>query len=108
MFCPVQVITADAKGVVLHERDLKEQTRKAAQNRKQKMEKRLSRGEKKRTPEDVIAEAFEEASHRDPNHEKDWLGRSGRRQQHPDTYSALHNPRQRHQPDDHRRHHPRY
>jgi len=122
-FRPVQVITADGKGVVLHEQDLKEQTRKAAQNRKQKMEKRLSKGEKKsakrmatvaavyntdrfertaedviaetgckiakakrprpekkrvwasieKTPEEVIAEAFEEASHRDPNHEKDWV-----------------------------------
>lgn len=123
IFGPVQVITTDGKGVVLHEQDLKEQTRKAAQNRKQKMEKRLSKGEKKsakrmatvaavyntdrfertaedviaetgckiakvkrpppeqkrvwasleKTPEEVIAEAFEEASHRDPNHEKDWV-----------------------------------
>jgi len=123
IFGPIQVISADAKGVVLHEQDLKEQTRKAVQNRKQKMEKRLSKGEKKsakrmatvaavyntetfertaedvvaetgckiakvkrpppeqkrvwasleKTPEEVIAEAFEEASHRDPSNEKDWV-----------------------------------
>jgi hypothetical protein len=123
IFGPVQVITTDGKGVVLHEQDLKQQTRKAVQNRKQKMEKRLSKGEKKsarrmatvaavynierfertaedviaetgckiakakrprpeqkrvwasieKTPEEVIAEAFDEASHRDPIYEKDWV-----------------------------------
>ncbi len=120
---PVLVITADGKGVVLHEKDLKEQTRKAAANRKQKMGKRLSKGEKKnakrmatvaavyttdtfvrtaedlvaddgcridkvkrprpeqkrvwasieKTPEQVIAEAFDEAYHRDPNRKKQWV-----------------------------------
>ncbi len=120
---PVLVITADGKGVVMHEKDLREQTRKAAQKRKQKMGKRLSQGEKKdskrmatvaavytidtfeRSPEDLVAEAncsiakvkrprperkrvwasieappeqvigdaFDEAFHRDPNHEKHWV-----------------------------------
>lgn len=120
---PVLVITADGKGVVLHEKDLKEQTRKAAANRKQKMGKRLSKGEKKnakrmatvaavyttdtfvrtaedlvaddgcridkakrprpeqkrvwasieKTPEQVIAEAFDEAARRDPNRKKQWV-----------------------------------
>lgn len=120
---PVLVITADGKGVVLHEKDLKEQTRKAAAKRKQKMGKRLSKGEKKnakrmatvaavyttdtfvraaedlvaedgctidkakrprpeqkrvwasieKSPEQVITEAFAEACHRDPNHEKHWV-----------------------------------
>jgi len=120
---PVLVITADGKGVVLHEKDLKEQTRKAAKKRKQKMGKRLSKGEKKnakrmatvaavytsdtferdpedlvaevsctidkvkrprpehkrvwasieKTPEQVIAEAFAEACHRDPKREKHWV-----------------------------------
>ncbi len=120
---PVVVITADGKGVVMHEKDLREKTRKAAQNRKQKMGKRLSKGEKKnakrmatvaavyttgtferapedlvaedrcaigkakrpppeqkrvwasieKTPEQVIGQAFAEASHRDPNHEKHWV-----------------------------------
>lgn len=120
---PVLVITADGKGVVLHEKDLKKQTRKAAEKRKQKMGKRLSKGEKKnakrmatvaavyttdtferapedlvaetsctidkvkrprpehkrvwasieKTPEQVITEAFAEAYHRDPNHEKHWV-----------------------------------
>lgn len=120
---PVLVITADGKGVVMHEEDLREQTRKAAKKRKQKMGKRLSQGEKKdskrmatvsavyttdtfeRAPEDVVAEAscaiakekrprpeqkrvwasivkdpeqvigdaFDEACHRDPNHEKHWV-----------------------------------
>ena len=119
----VLVITADGKGVVMHEKDLREQTRKAAQKRKQKMGKRLSKGEKKdskrmatvaavyttdnfeRAPEDLVAEAscaiakvkrprpeqkrvwasiehpceqvienaFDEACHRDPNHEKNWV-----------------------------------
>ncbi|MCK5916340.1 MAG: ISKra4 family transposase, partial [Deltaproteobacteria bacterium] len=44
---PIIVITADGKGVVMHEQDLREQTRKAAQKRKPHMETRLSKGEKK-------------------------------------------------------------
>ncbi len=44
---PILVITADGKGVVMHEQDLREQTRKAAQKRKPQMETRLSKGEKK-------------------------------------------------------------
>jgi len=43
----ILVITADGKGVVLHEKDLREKTRKAALERRQKMGKRLSKGEKK-------------------------------------------------------------
>lgn len=120
---PLLVITADGKGVVMHEKDLREQTRKAAKKRKQKMGTRLSKGEKKnrkrmatvaavytidtfeRSPEDLIAEengaidkakrprpeqkrvwasveketeqviadAFDEAYRRDPNHEKHWI-----------------------------------
>jgi hypothetical protein len=120
---PLLVITTDGKGVVMHEEDLREQTRKAAKKRKQKMGTRLSKGEKKnckrmatvaavytiapfeRTPEDlikeesgaagkekrprpeqkrvwaslekepeqVIADAFDEAHRRDPNHEKHWI-----------------------------------
>nr|WP_319396323.1 ISKra4 family transposase [uncultured Desulfobacter sp.] len=119
---PILVITTDGKGVVMHEQDLREQTRKAARKRKPQMESRLSKGEKKnakrmatvaavytidtfkRTPQDllpgndksntktsphpeqkrvwasleksaeqVIASAFSEASHRDPNHEKHWV-----------------------------------
>jgi hypothetical protein len=68
------VITTDGKGVVMHEEDLRELTRKAAKKRKQKMGARLSKGEKKnckrmatvaavytidpfeRTPEDLINE----------------------------------------------------
>jgi hypothetical protein len=120
---PLLVITTDGKGVVMHEEDLREQTRKAAKKRKQKMGTRLSKGEKKnckrmatvaavytidpfeRSPEDLIAEeagaaskakrprpeqkrvwaslekepeqviadAFDEASRRDPNQEKLWI-----------------------------------
>ena len=44
---PILVMTADGKGVVMHEQDLREQTRKAAQKRKPQMETRLSKGEKK-------------------------------------------------------------
>jgi hypothetical protein len=117
------VITVDGKGVVMHKEDLREQTRKAAEKRKQKMGTRLSKGEKKnckrmatvaavytidpfeRSPEDLIAEeagtagkakrprpeqkrvwaslekepeqviadAFDEANRRDPNHKKQWI-----------------------------------
>ena len=119
----VLAITVDGKGVVLHEKDLRESTRKAAEKRRQKMGKRLSKGEKKnakrmatvaavyttlpferspddlvsenhprinkmkrpsienkrvwasleKTPEEVIEDAFGEALHRDPNHEKKWV-----------------------------------
>lgn len=69
---PILVITADGKGVVMHEQDLREQTREAAQKRKPRMEARLSKGEKKnakrmatvaavytidtfqRTPQDIV------------------------------------------------------
>jgi len=44
---PILVITADGKGVVMHEQDLREQTRKAAKKRRPQMETRLSKGEKK-------------------------------------------------------------
>lgn len=44
---PVLVITADGKGVVMHEQDLRENTRKAAQKRQPHMETRVSKGEKK-------------------------------------------------------------
>ena len=71
----VLAITADGKGVVLHERDLREKTRKAAEKRSQKMGKRLSQGEKKnakrmatvaavyttdlfeRSPDDLVSES---------------------------------------------------
>ena len=43
----ILVISTDGKGVVMHEQDLREQTRKAAQKRKPRMETRLSKGEKK-------------------------------------------------------------
>jgi len=71
----VLVTSVDGKGVAMLTRDLREQTRKAAEARAHKMGKRLSKGEKKnakrmatvatvyavapfvRTPEDVMAEA---------------------------------------------------
>jgi len=43
----VLAITVDGKGVVLHEKDLRKNTRKAAEKRRSKMQKRLSKGEKK-------------------------------------------------------------
>lgn len=70
----VLAITVDGKGVVLHEKDLRENTRKAAEKRRSKMGKRLSKGEKKnakrmatvaavyttdpfqRSPEDLVSE----------------------------------------------------
>jgi hypothetical protein len=69
------VASVDGKGIVMRTEDLREQTRKAAKARTHKMDKRLSKGEKKnakrmatvatvytvapfvRTPEDVMAEA---------------------------------------------------
>jgi len=44
---PIVVITADGKGVVMHQQDLREATRKAAEKRKNQMQTRLSKGEKK-------------------------------------------------------------
>jgi hypothetical protein len=71
----ILVTSVDGKGVAMRTKDLREQTRKAAEARAHKMDKRLSKGEKKnakrmatvatvytvaafvRSPEDVIAEA---------------------------------------------------
>lgn len=68
----VLVISADGKGVVMLPRDLREATRKAAQQRSRKLDKRLTKGEKRhrkrmatvatvftlapcpRTPEDIV------------------------------------------------------
>ncbi len=44
---PVMVLSFDGKGVVLHKEDLREATRKAAERRKHKLVKRLSKGEKR-------------------------------------------------------------
>lgn len=72
---PLLIISSDGKGVVMHKEDLREQTRKSAEKRTQKMQTRLAKGEKKnckrmatvatvytidtfeRTPEDLMAEA---------------------------------------------------
>jgi hypothetical protein len=69
----VIVVTADGKGVVMRKQDLREATRKKAATRKHKLDKRLSKGEKKnakrmatvaavytvapfvRTPEEIVA-----------------------------------------------------
>jgi hypothetical protein len=77
------VTTADGKGVVMHQQDLREQTRKSAQKRKPQMETRLSKGEKKnakrmatvaavytidtfeRTPQDILP-----GNNNNPNKEK--------------------------------------
>ncbi len=71
----ILVTSVDGKGIAMLTKDLREQTRKAAEARAHKMDKRLSKGEKKnakrmatvatvytvaafvRSPEDVIAEA---------------------------------------------------
>lgn len=42
----ILVITVDAKGVVMHKEDLREATRKAAEKRRHKLDKRVSPGEK--------------------------------------------------------------
>jgi exonuclease VII small subunit len=71
----ILVMSADGKGVVMRTKDLREQTRKAAEARKHKMRARLSKGEKRnakrmatvaavytitpfvRQPEDLVAES---------------------------------------------------
>lgn len=44
---PILVLSADGKGVVMREQDLRKETQKAAQKRKQKLASKLSKGEKK-------------------------------------------------------------
>jgi hypothetical protein len=71
---PILVLTADGKGVVMRKQDLREATRKAAENRVHKLKTRLTKGEKRnakrmaevaavytiarheRTAEDIIGE----------------------------------------------------
>jgi len=89
----VLVISADGKGVVMHKQDLREQTRKAAEKREQKMGKRLSKGEKKnakrmatvaavyttdpfeRAPENLVAESgctLTKTQRPRPEHKRVW------------------------------------
>jgi hypothetical protein len=123
---PILVTSVDGKGVVMRKADLREATRKAAEARTHKLDKRLSKGEKKNSkrmatvaavytvqpfvrtpeqivgelratqdanekarrprpenkrvwaslvkePEEVIAQAFEEADRRDPGRVKQWV-----------------------------------
>jgi hypothetical protein len=44
---PILALSVDGKGIVMRPEDLREQTRKAAQQRAHRMDKRLSKGEKK-------------------------------------------------------------
>lgn len=115
------VISADGKGVVMRREDLRPSTQKRAMSGQRKLEKRLSKGEKRNSkrlatvaavysikpfirtaqqiinpkqfpntlrprpegkrvwaslvkePETVISEAFDEALHRDPNQQKNWV-----------------------------------
>lgn len=119
------VLTSDGKGVVLRKEDLREATRQAAEKRRHKLRKRLTRGEKRnskrmatvasvytvapfvrtpeeiarglapmhaapskrrprpedkrvwasleKSPEEVLEEAFREATDRDPRHAKTWV-----------------------------------
>lgn len=115
------VISADGKGVVMRREDLRPSTQKRAMSGQRKLEKRLTKGEKRNSkrmatvaavytikpfirtaqqiinakesphtkrprpegkrvwaslvkePETVISEAIEEALHRDPNQQKNWV-----------------------------------
>ena len=121
----ILVVTADGKGVVMRKKDLLPATRKAAETRKHKLEKRVSKGEKRnakrmatvaavytvarhqrapedivheldgvaakpsakrprpehkrvwarieKSPEQVIAAAFQEGLRRDPERKKTWV-----------------------------------
>lgn len=139
------VISVDGKGVVMRHEDLRPATQKAAQRRRHKLSKRLSKGEKrnakrmatvaavytvapfvrtphevvgtlaprhgsprrrprpeakrvwaslKKEPTDVIGEAFEEASRRDPQRRRTWVALvDGNAHQ----LDLLHRARRRHQ-----------
>jgi hypothetical protein len=91
----IVVITADGKGVVMRKEDLREATRKKAETRTHKLDKRLSKGEKKnakrmatvaavytiapfaRTPEEIVASLAGEpaatgAKRPRPEHKRVW------------------------------------
>lgn len=117
----ILVITTDGKGVIMRTEDLRPATQKRALNAHKKLDKRLTKGEKRNSkrmatvasvytidpfirtaeqilldndspsckrpkpenkrvwaslvaePDSVILEAFKEASHRDPNQQKQWI-----------------------------------
>lgn len=117
----ILVITVDGKGVVMRQEDLRPNTKKRAISGQRKLEKRLTKGEKRNSkrmatvaavytikpffrtaaqivkpqesqdiknprpeakrvwaslvkePETIIAEAFDEALHRDPHQQKNWV-----------------------------------
>ena len=92
---PILVLSVDGKGVVMREEDLRPETQKAAQKRKQKLVSKLSKGEKKgkkrmatvasvysiepfeRTPEQVEATVMQrrrlvEAKRPRPEHKRVW------------------------------------
>lgn len=86
----VLAMSVDGKGIVMRPEDLREKTRKAAENRTHKMDKRLSRGEKKnakrmatvstvyttapviRSPQDVISGDFSGSQRPGPEHKRVW------------------------------------
>jgi hypothetical protein len=90
----ILVITADGKGVVMRKKDLRPATRKAAETRKHKLKKRISKGEKRnakrmatvaavytvaphrRTPDDIVHELRGTAEPRPkrprPEHKRVW------------------------------------
>lgn len=77
------VISFDGKGIVMRHDSLREVTKKAATNQDQKLQTRLSQGEKrnrkriwasvKRDAITVIEEAFAEALQRDPKQSRKWI-----------------------------------
>jgi len=86
----VLAMSVDGKGIVMRPEDLRQQTRKAAEKRTHKMDKRLSRGEKKnakrmasvaavyttapviRQPEDIIGDGLCDAQRAGPEHKRVW------------------------------------
>jgi hypothetical protein len=86
----VLAMNVDGKGIVMRPEDLREQTRKAAENRTHKMDKRLSPGEKKnakrmatvsavytispfvRHPEDIISGGFFSSQRLSPENKRVW------------------------------------
>lgn len=87
----VLAMSVDGKGIVMRPADLREPTRKAAEKRKHKMDKRLSKGEKKnakrmatvsavyttppfvRQPEDIVSgKGISDAQRSGPEHKRVW------------------------------------
>jgi len=69
------VLSTDGKGIVMRHEDLRSATQRAAEQKANKLETRLSPGEKadRKRMAQVIRQAFEEAKRRDPEKQRRWV-----------------------------------